>query len=122
MMSVLVITPLMTTLLVSNAITARRRFFEAAIEEKLNGLAHGSAGASCDLDVELLEETDGAVTHAAAEDDIRLLLVDELGNHARLMAIRIRIGYGVNALDLVVFNVYKNVVGAAAKMMTGGAS
>ena len=116
-MSVLVASPL----LMGNAIAARRCFFETAIEEKPNGLTHGSLCTGRNLDTKLLEKADGAVAHAATENDIRFLLVDELGNHARLMTIRKRIGNSVGVLDFVVLHIYKDVVGATAKMMADGA-
>lgn len=117
----LVISALVAVLLMGDAIATRRGPLEATIQEKADGLAHGSPGASGDLNIELLEKTNSAITHAAAEHDIRLMLTDELGNHARLMTIRKRIGDRVNVFDFVVFYIHQGVIRATAKMMADGA-
>jgi hypothetical protein len=111
----------MAVFTMSDAIAAWGRLAKFAIQESLYRFSHGSAGAGCDLDAQLLEKADSPIAHSTAEHHVRPLLTNELGNHSRLVGLGEGVEDDLYGLDFMAVYIYEGVVGATSKMVAGAA-
>jgi len=91
---------------------------EFTTQKTFQGLLHSARCTCGGLDAELLEELDGPATHAAAEHDIGVLLLDEARHLAGLVAIIERILDDFDGFDFSSIDVDQSKERTTAKVMS----